>query len=131
MSTLAERNAAYAASGSEDWIRQGRAAEIAKNPGVAYGAGGYLDPVEAPAASAAAPAATAPSTPAAGAGSGGASASASALGGLSAVLGQSGPMPGWADDPALAETSSLLGSRVGNNAVAGLSSVLGSRGRMY
>lgn len=55
----------------------------------------------------------------------------SAMNGLSMAIGQSGPTPGWADDPALAETSGNLGSRVGNDAMGILSELINKRGRLY
>lgn len=56
---------------------------------------------------------------------------AAAMGGLSMAIGQSGPTPGWADDPALQETSGSLGNRVGNDAMGVLSELVSRRGRLY
>lgn len=55
-----------------------------------------------------------------------------ALSGLNvAIQGQSGPTPGWADDPALAQTAEGLGTTTPGGAMGVLSQIVNKRGRMY
>ena len=53
------------------------------------------------------------------------------MGGLQQAIEQPGPTPGWADDPALAQTSAELGQRTGSPALEALSQIVSKRGRMY
>lgn len=97
----------------------------------------YTQPTPAPAPTPAptpAPAPPSPAPVAAGpAPSGGGAGNNSALQGLSAAIarGQSGPMPGWADDPALAQTAGELGTRSPGSPIGVLSNVVQRRGRFY
>jgi hypothetical protein len=85
-------------------------------------------PAPAPAPAAPTPAPVAAPAPSSGGGTG-----APSLQGLSAAIarGQSGPVPGWADDPALAQTAGDLGTRSPGTPMGVLSSVVQRRGRFY
>lgn len=53
---------------------------------------------------------------------------AQAMQGLTQVLDMSGPVPGWSDDSALAETAGTLGTAIPNQAMNALSRITATRG---